>query len=75
MRCIDACAYLGHYPFRRVERTSAAELIEDMDARGMDQAVVSSLPAVFYRDARDGNLDLFAEIGPWRDRLIPAAAE
>ena len=73
MRCIDACAYLGHYPFRRVERTSAAELIEDMDARGMDQAVVSSLPAVFYRDARDGNLDLFAEIAAYRDRLIPAA--
>ena len=73
MRYIDACAYLGHYPFRKVERITAAELAQDLDARGIACAVVSSLPAVYYRDARDGNLDLFREIAPYRDRPIPAA--
>ena len=73
MRYIDACAYLGHYPFRRVERATATELVADMDERGIDCAVVSSLPAVSYRAARDGNLDLFREIAPFKDRLFPAA--
>ena len=73
MNIIDTCAYLGHYPFRRVERTTARELCEDMEAQGISRAIVSSLPAVYYRDARDGNLELLSEIEPYRDRLIPAA--
>jgi len=73
MKLIDTCAYLGHFPFRRVEHTTARELCADMDARGIDRAVVSSLSAVFYRDVRDGNRELFEEIAPYADRLIPAA--
>lgn len=70
---IDACAYIGAYPFRRVEHTSARDLVAAMDEYGIAQAVVSSLPCVYYRDVTEGYSDLLAEIAPYRGRLIPAA--
>ncbi|MEA4824112.1 MAG: amidohydrolase family protein [Clostridiaceae bacterium] len=70
---IDACAYIGAYPFRKVEHTSARDLVAAMDEYGITQAIVSSLPAIYYRDVRDGNLELMSEIAPFRGRLIPAA--
>ena len=71
--CIDACAYIGAYPFRRVDFTSARELVERMDEYGISQAVVSSLPCVYYRDVTEGYDAFCEEIAPWRSRLIPAA--
>ena len=71
--CIDACAYIGAYPFRRVGNTSARELVERMDEYGIAQAVVSSLPCVYYRDVTEGYDAFCEEIAPWRSRLIPAA--
>lgn len=70
---IDACAYLGHYPFRKTENQTAPELIALMDDYGIEKALVSSLPAVYYRDVMDGNRELFDEIAPCADRLIPVA--
>jgi predicted TIM-barrel fold metal-dependent hydrolase len=70
---IDVNASLGHYPFRRLRYTSAAALLGLMDRNGIDQAVVTSLHAVFYRDAHRGNEDLFEETKPHRSRLIPVA--
>lgn len=68
---IDVNAFLGHYPFRSLRFTSAAKMIEHMDTHGIDVAVVSSLHAVFYRDVQRGNEELFQDIQPFADRLIP----
>ena len=70
---IDSCAYIGHYPFRKTSVKSAEELIALMDEHGIDKAVVSSIQGVYYKDMMDGNLELFEEIKPYVDRLIPAA--
>ena len=68
---IDVNAGLGHYPFRSVRYTTAAQMIGLMDRNGIDRAVVSSLPAAFYRDTHRGNEELITEIKPHAGRLIP----
>lgn len=70
---IDVNAYLGHYPFRQLHFTTAATLLELMDNNGVDRAVVSSLHAVFYRDAHRGNQDLVEAIAAYPGRFIPVA--
>jgi hypothetical protein len=71
---IDINACVGHYPFRQLRHTGAAELLAHMDRNGIDRAVVSSLHAVFYRDAHRGNEELFAGATPLgAGRLIPVA--
>jgi predicted TIM-barrel fold metal-dependent hydrolase len=70
---IDLNASLGPYPFRRLPATTAVDLIGQMDRAGIDRAVVTSLPAVFYRDVHQGNAALRVEIEPHRARLIPVA--
>lgn len=71
---IDVNAFLGHYPFRRLERTTARQLIELMDAHSVDAALVSSIHSVFYRDSHQGNAELFEDIQPYAGRLFPVAA-
>ena len=68
---VDANAYVGNFPWRPVEG-DPDELLGKMDTKGVDQAVVSSLDAVFYRDSHRGNLELAAEVGD-EERLIPFA--
>lgn len=70
---IDVNAYLGHYPFRRLRDQSAEKMIKLMDANGIDRAVVSSLHAVFYRDAHRGNEDLYEETISHGSRFITVA--
>jgi len=70
---IDVNAHLGHYPFRRLRHRTAGELIELMDANGIDRAVVSSLHAVFYRDVHRGNEELYEETKAFGPRFIPVA--
>ena len=70
---IDVNAHLGHYAFRALRHTTAAAMVELMDRNGIAKAVVSSLPAVFYRDAHRGNEELWEETRAHRARLIPVA--
>jgi predicted TIM-barrel fold metal-dependent hydrolase len=44
-----------------------------MDQKGIDKAVVSSAAAITYRNTQTGNEDVYAEVKPHRDRLIPLA--
>jgi uncharacterized protein len=69
----DINTYLGHWPFRKVENSTAPGLIIIMDKYGIDAAGVSSLNAIFYRDTMQGNLELLEEVGPYRDRFLPFA--
>jgi hypothetical protein len=70
---IDANAWLGHYPFRAVPDNAPDGLLRLMDRHGIEQAVVSSLHAVFFSDAHSGNEELARWVSPHRDRLIPCA--
>jgi hypothetical protein len=70
---IDVNAYLGHFAFRQLRHNTAASLLQWMDAKRIDQAVVSSASAITYRNAQAGNEEVFAEVKSHRDRLIPFA--
>lgn len=70
---IDVNAMLGHYPFRRLRFNRAESMVELMDGNGIDRAVVSSLHAVFYRDAHRGNEELHEETRAHASRFIPVA--
>lgn len=70
---IDVNAYLGHYAFRQLRNNTAAGLLRLMDAKRIEQAVVSSASAITYRNAQSGNEEIAAETKAHRDRLIPFA--
>src|SRR5688572_25614872 len=70
---IDVNACLGHYPFRQLRFNTAEKMIGLMDRNGIDRAVVSSLHAVFYRDAHRGNVELYEETKSHGSRFIPVA--
>jgi hypothetical protein len=70
---IDVNAFVGAYPFRRVPGTSPDALLAAMDRTGLDQAWVTHLPGVFWRDPTDGNAWLL-ELGGRQPRLRPVPA-
>lgn len=70
---IDMNACLGHYPFRRLRFNRVETMLGLMNRNGIDRAVVSSLHAVFYRDAHRGNEELVAETKAHGTRFIPVA--
>jgi predicted TIM-barrel fold metal-dependent hydrolase len=70
---IDVNACLGHYPFRQLRFNTAEKMIGLMDRNGNDRALVSSLHAVFYRDAHRGNAELFEATQRHGARFIPVA--
>ncbi len=67
----DLNAALGHYPFRRLPLTRADEMVALMDRSGIERALVTSLHAVFYRDAHRGNEELIAAVRPHGRRFVP----
>ncbi|WP_435320905.1 amidohydrolase family protein [Haloarchaeobius sp. TZWSO28] len=69
---VDANAYVGNWPFRRLDASPEA-LVDRMDEKGVDRAVVSSFDAVFYRNCHHANEELATEIDGYEDRLIPFA--
>jgi hypothetical protein len=70
---IDANAFVGAYPFRRVPGTSPDAVIGAMDRVGLDEAWVSHLPGVFWRDPMEGNAWLLETAGR-SPRLQPVPA-
>ena len=86
----DVNAFLGSYPDRRVPGTSPEALLEAMDRTGIDEAWVSHLPGIFWRDPAAGNawlvettrahprlrpvLAVHPEMGAW-EAVLRAAAE
>ena len=68
---IDANAYLGHWPFRRLRYNDADGLLRLMDKKKIDRAVVSSIGSIFYRNCHEGNIELAEQVNEHRDRLIP----
>jgi hypothetical protein len=70
---IDVNAFVGAYPFRRVPGTSPEALLAAMDRTGIDEAWVTQLPGVFWRDPTEGNAWLL-ELGRRSPRLKPVPA-
>jgi uncharacterized protein len=70
---IDVCAFLGAYPYRRVPGTSPDALRKAMDRTGIDEAWVSHLPSLFWRNPVDGNEWLYETArAERRFRPVPA---
>lgn len=70
---IDVNAFVGEYPWRRVPGGTPAGLLATMGKMGIDEAWVSDVSAVFWRDPTQGNAQLF-EIGERHARLRPVPA-
>jgi uncharacterized protein len=70
---IDVNSFLGAYPFRRVPGTSYEALLQAMDRVSIDQAWVSHLPSILWRDPAAGNSWLY-ETARRSDRLRPVPA-
>ena len=70
---IDVNAFLGAYPWRRVPATSPEALLAAMDRVGIDEAWVSHLPGLFWRDPTEGNAWLYETTATHR-RLRPVPA-
>lgn len=70
---IDVNAFLGGHPFRRIPGTSAAALLGAMDRVGIEQAWVSHLPSVFWKNPAEGNAWLYETTKP-EPRLRPVPA-
>ncbi len=69
---IDANAYLGNWPFRPLRYTTPDALLGKLDALGIERAVVSPLPNVFYKDQLAGNRVLHDQVKTHADRFLPA---
>ena len=52
---VDVNTFVGSYPFRRVTGSTLGHLAKSMTRLGIDQAWVSHLPSVFWRDPMEGN--------------------
>ncbi len=70
---IDVNAFLGAYPYRRVPATSPDGLLHAMTRAGIDEAWVSHLPSLFWRQPMEGNAWLYATAAR-EPRLKPVPA-
>jgi len=70
---IDVNAFLGAYPYRRVPGTSPDGLLQAMERAGIDEAWVSHLPSLFWRQPMEGNAWLYATVAR-EPRLKPVPA-
>jgi predicted TIM-barrel fold metal-dependent hydrolase len=67
----DSNAFIGEWPFRRLQHNTGDGLLRLMDKLGVQKAAVSSLFALFYKDCAVANRRLQEEIRGREDRLIP----
>jgi len=70
---LDFSCTLGPWAFRRLPITTAEGTRKALRREGIGRAVVSSLPAVLYKNPHAGNEQLFEEIGPRPRFFIPFA--
>ena len=70
---IDVNAFLGAYPYARVPGTAPDRLVEALERVDIDEAWVSHLPSLFWRQPTDGNAWLYDTVARER-RLRPVPA-
>ena len=70
---IDVNAFLGAYPYARVPGTSPDRLLQALDRTAIDEAWVSHLPSLFWRQPMEGNAWLYDTVARERRlRAVPA---
>jgi len=52
---VDAHAFIGNWPFRRLRNNDVAGVLAMMDKFGINVSCVASADAILYRDSHDGN--------------------
>ena len=67
---VDVNAFLGAYPWRKVPGTSPEALLKGLDRVDIDEAWVTHLPSLFWRDPTEGNAWLL-ETARHEPRLKP----
>ncbi|HEX9894566.1 MAG TPA: hypothetical protein VGA78_11620 [Gemmatimonadales bacterium] len=70
---IDVNAFLGPYPFRSHPDTTPSGLLQAMDRVAIQEAWVSHLSAIFWRDPMEGNASLY-QTADQHPRLRPVPA-
>lgn len=73
---LDINAYIGHWPFKKLQYNTCHKLLGRMDKFSVDRSVVSNLSGIFYKNTQSANEELYAELQTDRnfgDRLIPFA--
>ncbi len=73
---LDINAYVGHWPFKRLQYNTCDALLERMNKFGVDISAVSNLNGVFYKNTLSANEELYNEIKSnrrFRDRFVPFA--
>jgi hypothetical protein len=60
---IDANAYLGHWPYRRLAHDGLEGLRRVGRLAGLDHIIVGNLSGAFYLDPRDANEEALEELG------------
>ena len=69
----DVNAFLGRYPFRHAPGGSPQALLEAMDRIAVDEAWLSNLSAIFWKDPTEGNELLYSAVER-NGRLRPVPA-
>jgi len=62
---IDTNCYLGSWPFRPLRHRTAEQLARLLERAGIEQALVSSLDAVFREDCHSCNIELLQAVAEW----------
>lgn len=73
---IDINAYIGHWPFRRLQGNTLRSLLERMNRFGVEKSIVSNINGIFYKVPDFANRELHEAINSDRrfgDRFIPFA--
>lgn len=73
---IDSNAYVGHWPFLKLEHNTPETLITRMREFGTDLSVISNLNGIFYKNTQHANEELWNLMRSkkiYQDRLIPFA--
>ncbi len=73
---LDINAYVGHWPFKRLQYNTCDALLERMNKFGVDISAVSNLNGIFYKNTQSANEELYDEIKSnrhFRDRFFPFA--
>lgn len=76
MVLLDINAYVGHWPFKKLNYNTCGLLLERMNKFGVDVSVVSNINGIFYKNTQPANEELHEAINSddrFKDRFIPFA--
>ena len=59
---VDINAYVGHWPFKKLQFNTCEEMLQRMDRFGVDISVISNLNGIFYKNTQSANEELYEEI-------------